>query len=531
MIISKVTIRNFRSIKAASFAPSVFNVFVGQNNHGKTNVFEALSWFHDGGGDTTQLVYGQVQGETFSVEVEFNAVQAGLDLMKNAANRTTLKERLAGQDTLRVIRNSTEPKKRQIWLDGKWSNPGTGFDKALDDALPRFEYVRTSTHLADVAAYKKNSPIGQMLSGVLSVILEKSEQYREFRKQFDRLFADDASDVKVTLDNLSGQVKVHLEQQFPDCTKVTFEVSQPAFDDLLKNFDTTVNDGIETLAHEKGDGMQRALMLAIIKTYAEQRKANEGKNFIFLLDEAEVHLHPTAQRQLKEVLLAISGQGDQVLINTHSSVLIADDGPNQSNFRVKKTHGQTSVSPVTAKEKGPVVYELLGGSPADLLLPPNFMIVEGHSDCLFLQKVIQRHYADRPDILIVAAGGDTVKQAASIDALQSFFVPLHLSPIYRDRVTILCDQPNATQVAKLKDFNAKFPNLAKQGQLFVLENGSIEECYPNPWKKTSTEVANMSHNAKRELAAQAGESISKAEFEAEMPTLHKALEFTWQRAY
>lgn len=98
---------------------------------------------------------------------------------------------------------------------------------------------------------------------------------------------------------LSGKVKVHLQQQFPDCSKVSFEISEPAFDDLLKNFDTTIDDGIETPADQKGDGMQRALMLAIIKTYADHRKKT---------GEAELHLHPSAQRQLKEVLLSLAGQ-------------------------------------------------------------------------------------------------------------------------------------------------------------------------------------------------------------------------------
>jgi len=64
---------------------------------------------------------------------------------------------------------------------------------------------------------------------------------------------------------------------------VSFEVKSPEFDDLLKNFETRVDDGVETYAHEKGDGMQRALMLAIIQAYAGHRKQKEdaGKSFLF----------------------------------------------------------------------------------------------------------------------------------------------------------------------------------------------------------------------------------------------------------
>ena len=42
MRIGRIRIENFRSIQLADIQPSEFNVFVGQNNHGKTNLFEAL---------------------------------------------------------------------------------------------------------------------------------------------------------------------------------------------------------------------------------------------------------------------------------------------------------------------------------------------------------------------------------------------------------------------------------------------------------------------------------------------------------
>jgi putative ATP-dependent endonuclease of OLD family len=539
MLISNIKITNFRSVKAADFSPAPFNVFVGQNNHGKTNVFEAIAWFYDGGGSVGELSHGQ-KGLEFSVEVEFSGVRAGIELMKNEGNKKTLKKQLGEVDTMRVLRKSSDLKKRFLWVNNEWAVPGTGFDKALDDALPRMEYVRTTTNLAEISAYKKTTPIGAMLSGVLTTILEKSKPYQDFRDQFDKLFADEASDVKVTLDQLSGKVKVHLQQQFPDCTKVSFEISEPAFDDLLKGFDTTVNDGIETPADQKGDGMQRALMLAIIKTYAEHRKSadDQGKNFLFLLDEAEVHLHPSAQRQLKEVLMSIAMAGDQVFINTHSSVLIAEDHAKQSIYLVVKMRGEaegecghTCVSAVTEVDKPGVVYELLGGSPSDLLLPRNFLIVEGHSDSMFLQALIKRHYADQHRVLIIAAGGDIVKQAKSMEAINNALLPLHLSPMYKERLVILCDKPNADQEEDHAKFLATFPYLTANKQIHVLHVGSIEECYPGEWKRTSEQVKAMDHHAKKKLAALAGSGITKEAFEAEMAVVKAALDTVWKNCH
>lgn len=45
MKITRIRIENFRSIKETEFITSDFNIFVGQNNCGKTNFFEALEFF------------------------------------------------------------------------------------------------------------------------------------------------------------------------------------------------------------------------------------------------------------------------------------------------------------------------------------------------------------------------------------------------------------------------------------------------------------------------------------------------------
>jgi len=45
MKISKIIVENYRSIKRVEVKPTRFSVFVGQNNHGKTNFFEAIEWY------------------------------------------------------------------------------------------------------------------------------------------------------------------------------------------------------------------------------------------------------------------------------------------------------------------------------------------------------------------------------------------------------------------------------------------------------------------------------------------------------
>ncbi len=239
MRIGKIRIENFRSIKSADIQPSEFNVFVGQNNHGKTNPFEALDWFYTGTGDPDQIVYERDRSKDFLVELEIMGVQTGLESVKNEKNRESFRKLADGRDVIRIIRRKSDPSKRLIWDDAKsqWSSKNfAGFDKAFNDCIPRLEYVSTSTRPSDLAKWGKKTPIGLMLSGVLTTILEKSAKYREFKLKFEEVFGTKGSDIRAQLDELSGKVKLHLEQQFPDCTKVTFDVSEPLFDDLLKKF-------------------------------------------------------------------------------------------------------------------------------------------------------------------------------------------------------------------------------------------------------------------------------------------------------
>lgn len=539
MLITKLVIDQFCSIEHAEVSPSIFNVLVGQNNHGKTNFFEALNWFYTNKGDVDkQLRFGRKGNAEVSVEVEFAGVQAALASMKNEKNRASIEKVIGTEDWIRAKRTSVDPKIRKIfdpkanaWLD---KNP-TGFDAAFNDLLPMLEYVDTSTHLSDVAKFSKTSPIGTMLAGVLMALLETSQPYREFRQKFDELFSSPGSDVRIELDKIGSQVTVYIAKQFPDCTSVTFQITEPAFEELLKGCTTEIDDGIVTSAVEKGDGMQRALMLAILQTYADFRRKGEasGKCFLFLIDEAELHLHPTAQRHLKNALKDIAEGGDQVFINTHSSVLVADDFEGQSIFCVEKRNMRSAVEPVSSAEKPEIIYELLGGSPSDLLLPRNFLIVEGRSDQLFIKAVIDRFYRDKPPVQIVFSEGDFEKQRESMNAINAAFAPLAQNPIYREKLVILCDAPHSSKRSDFETFRKSYEALVANNQLHVLPVPSLEEYYPGKFKKTSDEVKDLGKQLglKRELARHVGKNVTQAEFESEMPAVLGALAQCWSNAY
>src|SRR3989338_7234678 len=139
MKISKITIDNFRSIKHTEITADKFNVFVGQNNHGKTNFFEAIDWFYGAKGDIDKIRFMRNGNAEVCVEIEFSEIQDGIQKTKNEKNNTAIKNLLGETDTVRVKRISSDSKTRKIFDTNKseWlaKNP-TGFDSAFNDFLP-----------------------------------------------------------------------------------------------------------------------------------------------------------------------------------------------------------------------------------------------------------------------------------------------------------------------------------------------------------------------------------------------------------
>lgn len=534
MKISKVVIENFRSIEYIEVNTTDFNIVIGQNNTGKTNFFEAINWFYTGAGSLADLKHKQENDREIVVSLEFSDAQHGAENMLNEGNKAKIQAVLNGSNSIKITRRSSDPKKRTVEVGGAATKNPTGFDTALNDFLPKFEYIHTRQYFEDMAKYSQKSAVGIMLSSVIEEILKDDPKYLAFRSTFEELFNSEDSAVSGHFKGLGESVRKHLEKQFAECSKVYFEVLSPEFSDLLKKFETVVDDGVETYATAKGDGMQRALMLAIIQAYADYRKARDdaGKSFLFFIDEAELHLHPTAQRKLKNVLLELSESLDQVFISTHSSVFVADTAPSQSVFKAEKIECRTEIFITDEADKPYIVYELLGGSPADLLLPRNFLIVEGPSEFELLTRVIRRHYPHAPAIQIISAEGDTHQAKRTINAIMKAYSPMGNS-IYNERAVILCDKPTPKAQAGFDQFAESHKALFDRGQIHILPHGSLEECYPagSGWQKTEDEVKGMTGHQKKQLAKLAGDQISKESFEADMTVLFDVLNYSWQRAY
>lgn len=536
MKIKSMRVQNFRSVKQIEIEAEQLNVIVGQNNHGKTNFFEAVNWFFNGfsrGIGKSNLIFsGASTSEEITVEVTFTGLQDAIQAMSNATKKQAML-RIFGEDEDEIcIRRTTgfdSGKKRELQRPDTddWENT-MGADGTWNDLLPQIEYVHTKINVDDISGYKSKSPISEMLSGVLTAIIEEDPRYAELKDKFGDLFAGEESEVKAKLDELSGKVEIYLKKQFPDETKVKFSVEIPPFNDLLKGFSTEVDDGVLTSVGEKGDGMQRAVMLAIIQAYAEFRKENAtARKFIFLIDEAELHLHPSAQRALLKALSDIADNGDQVFINTHSSVLITSEHQ-QKLFSVEKLEKKSIIKDIVHEDdRANIIFDLLGGSPTDLLLPKNIIIVEGRSEYEFINNIRRRFYPEHyKGIKIIFAKGDIDRQRELYHAIHEAYKPLMVDEgIYKNRVVILCDAPNSSNQAHFDNFKQVHSWLVEGEQLHVLPDDALEKYYPGDHKKDDSGIRELDENhTKVSYAKSVASAISQDDFESDMTVIYNALE-------
>lgn len=94
----------------------------------------------------------------------------------------------------------------------------------------------------------------------------------------------------------------------------------------------------------KGTGMQRAFMLALLQVVAETSD-NAHSGTIYGLDEPETWLHPRAQAQLSQALSNLSSNGRQIFVLSHSPYMLKNINPKKDRvYIVERTRGTHTIT-------------------------------------------------------------------------------------------------------------------------------------------------------------------------------------------
>lgn len=374
MYISKIKLHNFKGYKGnheINFDKGV-NFFVGDNNCGKSSVFEAIDFIRTKKNRDEAITKTELEGDdSVSIEIEF----VGDDL-ETLVQTEALKKyqpyliEANGSKSLRVMRSSEEneitqdkkTKKLSIGnvrifnpLTNQFENP-TGVDNTIT-ALFDAQFIWADTNSGDISDFSKTKICGKIIN-VITKDFVKSPTWDKFRESHKEAFGDGKDSIATTLKPVETKLASILSEQYGE-TEVKFKFSLPEIESFFKTGNIDLSEsGIETKSEEKGTGMQRALALALIQVYADISATNsEGtsKPILFFIDEPETFLHPQAQNKLLDALEKISGRS-QIFIITHSPYLLKKYKKDTHSMNVFSKHkGLNKVE--TGKE-----FDLFGAS-------------------------------------------------------------------------------------------------------------------------------------------------------------------------
>lgn len=378
-------IHGFRSIRDIAFAVDDFLCFIGQNNHGKSNIFQALDMFFSSGtkgiipdiffrclsGGECEVVIDAKFEDLTAAEMEklrpwtVNEVltvskkywvdnagkpQVSYEALMKVPKNDWLREDFEKYNERGVIsslpivellsasgRITKQMYKEAIekyisghpdieYVEERRVNPA-GYKQVLDGYLPEFHLVPAVRDITEETKTSGTSLLSRLLNVIIGRIARQNPSFQTLEKtiqEIKTLIEGKTSEEKlVEIKEIEERLKQELG---PWDVGLSIGVEAPDIERVFQlGTSITLDDGIPTGADEKGHGLQRYLIFAMMRVWAAETKRvqiEEGKGIkershIFAFEEPELFLHPQMCRATYESLKQIS-KTDQILICTHS---------------------------------------------------------------------------------------------------------------------------------------------------------------------------------------------------------------------
>lgn len=344
MFIKKITVNNFKGYQKQNNLihcnvpngelGSGLNILVGENNTGKSTIFEALSFIRDNTKKGINTLLNQESSDKeLSVEVQFTGdLSEIIDIYIQDNKNKIFKNLVHTEDdnqilTVRRQMNVSDPsesKKIYFWneANSNYESP-TGIDAPFKRLYDN-NFIWADTNPSDETKFGALTLCGSLLKEI-ALSHAETDEYALFSQQFHKIFNDPTSQLRQNIASVEEKIQNILSSQFGNAN-VRFQFNEMEIENFFKTANILIDDGISVPLSEKGHGMQRAVALSLLQVYAdnlsESAKETIPKPFFLFIDEPEICMHPASQTKLLDALMKIS-QTQQVFITTHSPFMIS----------------------------------------------------------------------------------------------------------------------------------------------------------------------------------------------------------------
>lgn len=248
-----------------------------------------------------------------------------------------------------------------------------------------------------------------------------------------------------------------------------------AWKDAIKSVDVSFqfagDDKFIPMTH-KGTGYRRLFMVARFRYLAQKSK---GNNIIYLIEEPETFLHPTAQQDLLNALKELSNE-NQVVTTTHSPVFAAATHIEGVVLCTKKT--QSNYENAVKGNEREFLFKIID----ELGIKPSFNLRDNHESILFVEstndmkfydiicrKLLDFNLIGNPKVLVLPFGG-----GADIDS----FLNLDYFDNSGRKLFLLIDSDKQQNKQDSQHQKAQdYINRKQNAQAYVIFRSCIENYY------------------------------------------------------
>ncbi|RYZ73781.1 MAG: DUF2813 domain-containing protein, partial [Proteobacteria bacterium] len=217
-----------------------------------------------------------------------------------------------------------------------------GIPQNLLSALPEFYLLPAITDYSNEIDRRSSSTVFRRLMADLSErLLRVDPRYQEVSDALKRVRAllnvsmEPGAPARLTaLGDVETTLRDTVKGLMPSVKAVTLdiEVEEPR-DIFSKGVSIRVDDGVVTDVLDKGHGLQRSLVFALLQMLIESGRGKGVKGarpILLAIEEPELYIHPHSQRLIFGVLKSFAGfkeedgavSSDQVVYTTHSPAFI-----------------------------------------------------------------------------------------------------------------------------------------------------------------------------------------------------------------